>query len=98
MARAHHGKLAKGRGRIIQRPAWMMGGRPGTGFGRHGGMVKYVFTRAESNTITLLCGSLPVRDQTQCLRVNHVLGLNPQCSGGVGRNYHGSSCGKRFNW
>ena len=94
--RTQHGR-ARNLGSQIGRPAWMIGSIVSTtGLGCV--LSRYVNTRAPKNNVVKTCGKLNVDKQPDCLKVNKWWSPNPECSGGVGRTYHASSCGKRFHW
>ena len=95
--RTQHGR-ARNTSSRTGRPAWMVVSIVSTtGLGCV--LSRYVNTRAPKNTVANTCGVMPVGKQPVCLKANGKWwSPNPECSGGVGRTYHSSSCGKRFNW
>ena len=98
--RTQHGNRAKGVGKLVQRPAWVVGGFGRNGHGRGCVLSNLVNRRANQDKVVKDCNLKDVKDQPACLKALGVKywSSNPQCSGGVGRSYHGSSCGKRFIW
>tara|TARA_Y100000817_G_C16823956_1_gene530256 strand:+ start:1179 stop:1478 length:300 start_codon:yes stop_codon:yes gene_type:complete len=98
--RTQHGQRARGVGKLVQRPAWMVGGSGRNSHGRRNALSSYVNRRAEQNKKVKQCGLKPVNEQSACIKAlgTKFWSSNPECSGGVGVTYHGSSCGKRFIW
>ena len=98
--RTQHGNRAKGVGKLVQRPAWTVGGSGRNGHGRRNVLSNLVNTRANQDKNVRDCKLKPVKEQPMCLKNlgPKYWSSNPQCSGGIGRTYHGSSCGKRFIW
>tara|TARA_B110001450_G_C17564263_1_gene458087 strand:- start:324 stop:638 length:315 start_codon:yes stop_codon:yes gene_type:complete len=99
-----HGNRGRGVGKIINRPAWEVGGFGQSGVGRTCVLSRLVSTRAREAPAVMDClidePNNPYK-QSNCLKTTSngkYWSRNPECSGGVGRHYNGSSCGKLFRW